>query len=164
VAGKALQAVSYSSACSKGQHGCDKGYCACPCHEDGVKHSAKGLFDLIVKSSGPWVEQALCGSVKHPDDWFPEAGSRRGTKVELNAWRPAKRVCGRCPVRRECLTSALVSESSGLAAGVWGGLTPSERHDRRFKDLPLSERVDMLMLKFEAKAHLLLSNRERRVS
>ena len=82
--------------------------------------------------------------------------------MELNAWRPAKRVCASCPVRRECLTTALVSEPTGLAAGVWGGLTPSERHDSRFKNLPLSERVDMLMLKFEAKLYVLMSDRERR--
>jgi hypothetical protein len=156
--------VSYSTACSRGQHGCSIDYCACICHDEEVKHTPTGLVKHIIKSSGPWVDQALCATVKHPDTWFPEAGSRRGLKVETNAWRAAKRVCGRCPVRRDCLTSALVSESSGLAAGVWGGLTPSERHDRRFKDLPLSERVDMLMLKFEAGLYSLLSERERRTA
>lgn len=36
----------------------------------------------------------------------------------------AKEVCGSCPVRGECLTSAL---DAGEGAGVWGGLDELER-------------------------------------
>jgi len=40
---------------------------------------------------------------------------------------PAKRVCARCPVRRDCLDDALAWETPSLRHGVLGGLTPTER-------------------------------------
>ncbi|MGI5229473.1 WhiB family transcriptional regulator [Actinoallomurus sp. CA-142502] len=36
----------------------------------------------------------------------------------------AKAICFRCPVREECLQTAL---DSGERVGIWGGLTPVER-------------------------------------
>lgn len=38
---------------------------------------------------------------------------------------PAKEICAACPVREECLEFALETRPSD---GVWGGLTPIERH------------------------------------
>jgi WhiB family transcriptional regulator, redox-sensing transcriptional regulator len=38
---------------------------------------------------------------------------------------PAKEICATCPVREECLEFALETRP---ADGVWGGLTPIERH------------------------------------
>lgn len=40
----------------------------------------------------------------------------------------AKAVCARCEVRAACLDYAI---RQGIADGVWGGLTPSERHALR---------------------------------
>jgi WhiB family redox-sensing transcriptional regulator len=36
----------------------------------------------------------------------------------------AKRICASCPVRANCLVSAL---RTGESAGIWGGTTPEER-------------------------------------
>jgi hypothetical protein len=37
---------------------------------------------------------------------------------------PAKRICGSCGVRTECLNEAL---ADNIESGVWGGLSPQER-------------------------------------
>jgi len=54
-----------------------------------------------------------------PDIFFPD----RGESLE-----PAKRICGECVVRDECLEYAL---DSGERFGVWGGT--SERERRRIR-------------------------------
>jgi hypothetical protein len=70
--------------------------------------------------------------------------------AELLAGR-ARRVPARCPVRRECLADALRYEDGRdnsltgrwdrrLPFGIWGGLTPAERHDKRIRHLPDCER------------------------
>ncbi|MFF3094207.1 WhiB family transcriptional regulator [Streptomyces cyaneofuscatus] len=56
-----------------------------------------------------WRESALCAQTD-PDAHFLEAG---------NSSRNAKKTCGACEVRPECLAYAL---SSGQRHGVWGGL------------------------------------------
>lgn len=61
-----------------------------------------------------WMGSALCAQVD-PELFFPEKGG--GT-------RAAKRVCGGCPVRQECLAAALASHEPD---GVWGGLSPRQR-------------------------------------
>lgn len=63
-----------------------------------------------------WYELALC-SQADPDLWF------------LEPWEdeaPAKRICGRCPVRTACLAYALDADEE---YGVWGGLAPEERRE-----------------------------------
>lgn len=151
--------------CSIGRHdACRAGYCACACHGQDIAHTPQALFAYIAKAADDWVDEALCATTKHPDDWFPEAGSRRGTPQERNSAKPAKRVCGRCNVRRECLTSALAQETRTLASGIYGGLTGAERHPAALKGMPMSQRVDILMDKFEQQRASLLTNRERRRS
>ncbi|MFP5577158.1 MAG: WhiB family transcriptional regulator [Acidimicrobiia bacterium] len=54
-----------------------------------------------------------------PDVFFPD----RGESLE-----PAKRICGECVVRDECLEHAL---RNGERFGVWGGT--SERERRRLR-------------------------------
>jgi WhiB family transcriptional regulator, redox-sensing transcriptional regulator len=66
----------------------------------------------------PWQEEALCAQTD-PEAFFPEKGG---------STREAKRVCGRCDVRGECLTYALTHDER---FGIWGGL--SERERRRLK-------------------------------
>jgi WhiB family redox-sensing transcriptional regulator len=65
-----------------------------------------------------WHERALCAQTD-PEAFFPEKGG---------STRDAKRICGRCEVRAECLEDALVHDER---YGVWGGL--SERERRRLK-------------------------------
>jgi WhiB family transcriptional regulator, redox-sensing transcriptional regulator len=63
-------------------------------------------------------------------DWFDDAACRDvGTDVffptsEAQA-AEAKSICAVCPVREECLEHALETRPGD---GVWGGLTPTERH------------------------------------
>jgi WhiB family transcriptional regulator, redox-sensing transcriptional regulator len=67
-----------------------------------------------------WQEAALCAQTE-PEAFFPEKGG---------STREAKRICGRCDVRGDCLQYALDNEER---FGIWGGL--SERERRRFKRL-----------------------------
>lgn len=73
-----------------------------------------------------WHTRAECRPElwRDPDLWFPGAYER----AEL---RDAVEICLTCPVRQDCLDAAL--EAEGAAArnsryGVWGGLTPGQRH------------------------------------
>lgn len=75
------------------------------------------MFDLTITPEA-WTRDALCAQVD-PDAFFPEAGAHA---------RDAKRVCGACPVRAECLSSAL---ARGERHGIWGGLSPWERRKLR---------------------------------
>ena len=65
-----------------------------------------------------------------PTDWFVHAACRgEPTDVffpvlEAQA-AAAKQICAACRVREECLELALETRP---ADGVWGGLTPIERH------------------------------------
>lgn len=62
----------------------------------------------------PWMDDAACATTD-PDAWFPEPG---GTPA------PAKRICGACDVKAQCLTYALEIHP---VAGVWGATTLHER-------------------------------------
>ena len=39
----------------------------------------------------------------------------------------ARKVCRGCPVKRECLQFAMDNEMPGMRAGIWGGLTETQR-------------------------------------
>ncbi|WP_309132526.1 WhiB family transcriptional regulator [Brevibacterium sp.] len=65
-----------------------------------------------------WQDQALCAQTD-PEAFFPEKGG---------STREAKRVCGSCEVRSECLEYALANDER---FGIWGGM--SERERRRLK-------------------------------
>ena len=67
-----------------------------------------------------WHPDALCRKARHPrplDLFFPPVG---GTS------KPAKAYCARCPVRGECLETALAVPHAH-DAGVFGGTTVRER-------------------------------------
>ncbi|MFF2556315.1 WhiB family transcriptional regulator [Nocardia sp. NPDC058058] len=65
-----------------------------------------------------WHQQALCTQTD-PEAFFPDKGG---------STREAKRVCGSCEVRRQCLDYALAHDQR---FGIWGGLSPRER--RRYE-------------------------------
>lgn len=67
---------------------------------------------------------------------FDKAGKSATAEAE------AKAVCGRCPVRAECLYDALEHDARG---GVWGGLTGAER--RALPALPKEQPVTVQALK-----------------
>jgi len=66
-----------------------------------------------------WRAQGACVSAD-PELFFPIASSGLAM-VQL---RRAKVICGRCPVRRQCLEFAL---SMPDVHGVWGGTSDRER-------------------------------------
>jgi WhiB family redox-sensing transcriptional regulator len=70
-------------------------------------------------SHSDWRESAACTRVA-PELFFP-AGKAAVIWLEALA---AKRVCGGCPVRTQCLRWAL---DHGVSAGIWGGTTDEER-------------------------------------
>jgi WhiB family redox-sensing transcriptional regulator len=73
-----------------------------------------------------WEERSACDrttaelffAVGH--DWSSAANKARVVQ--------AKAICGGCPVRAECLASAVARKDEWAIAG---GLTPDERHGRR---------------------------------
>ena len=65
-----------------------------------------------------WQERALCAQTD-PEAFFPEKGG---------STREAKRICGRCEVKGDCLEYALGHDER---FGIWGGL--SERERRKLK-------------------------------
>ena len=81
------------------------------------------IFDLLDLRDTEWQERALCASV---DPWlfFQHEGSHSADALKL---------CRQCPVRAECLESALSWEAQQAQQdmrytyGVWGGTTARER-------------------------------------
>ncbi|GAB4588400.1 hypothetical protein Ntsu_62320 [Nocardia sp. IFM 10818] len=61
-----------------------------------------------------WHQRALCTQTD-PEAFFPDKGG---------STREAKRICGSCEVKKECLDYALVHDQR---FGIWGGLSPRER-------------------------------------
>ena len=66
-----------------------------------------------------WRAAGACVSAD-PDLFFPISSA--GKAVAQIA--EARRICGRCQVRSQCLDFAM---ATGETAGIWGGTTPEER-------------------------------------
>ena len=67
-----------------------------------------------------WRDQAACAGT-YPEAWFVETGDYPSGLF---------RICAACPVREECLESALAEEGDIRGAGrfgIRGGHTPRER-------------------------------------
>jgi WhiB family redox-sensing transcriptional regulator len=69
------------------------------------------------------VDSAACRDVD-PGVFDPAPDDRA-------AIEDARRICGRCPVRLDCLAVALATSNAG---GIWGGLTEAERVAHRRRD------------------------------
>lgn len=65
-----------------------------------------------------WQSEALCAETG-PESFFPDKGE---------STRDAKRVCGACNVRAECLEYALLNDER---FGIWGGASERERRTIR---------------------------------
>ncbi|MBB5632641.1 WhiB family redox-sensing transcriptional regulator [Cryobacterium mesophilum] len=65
-----------------------------------------------------WQSDALCAQTD-PEAFFPEKGG---------STRDAKKICGSCEVRAECLEYALQNDER---FGIWGGLSERERRKLR---------------------------------
>ncbi len=75
-------------------------------------------FDDDHEGELSWQTDALCAQTD-PEAFFPEKGG---------STRDAKRVCGACNVRSQCLEYALANDER---FGIWGGM--SERERRRLR-------------------------------
>jgi WhiB family redox-sensing transcriptional regulator len=82
-----------------------------------LRHPANG--DAAVGADAPderWRLRASCRGLD-PALFFPEDEEGQGAER-------AQQVCATCPVREQCLQTALVTKE---AYGVWGGTTPRDR-------------------------------------
>lgn len=105
-----------------------------------------------------WTRRAACLG-KDVNWWFPEVNSsNRRTAATVAVEHRAKRICAKCPVRRDCLTEAIGFNEE---YGIWGGTLPGDRREaahlptcrpgtKAFPNLcsgcrPVSEQVDLLL-------------------
>jgi WhiB family transcriptional regulator, redox-sensing transcriptional regulator len=65
-----------------------------------------------------WQTDSLCAQTD-PEAFFPEKGG---------STRDAKKICGSCEVRAQCLQYALDNDER---FGIWGGLSERERRKLR---------------------------------
>ncbi|TDD62930.1 WhiB family transcriptional regulator [Kribbella antibiotica] len=79
---------------------------------------------MRVRAAG-WILEAACRG-EDPELFFP-IGT---TGPSLRQTEAAKRVCHRCAARADCLDWAL---ETGQDAGIWGGLTDTERRQLKQK-------------------------------
>ena len=73
-----------------------------------------------MKAFEDWQPQAACIG-KPTAWWFPDSTGQWGI------YDAARQICRHCPVANDCLNYAI---AGGLTHGMYGGLTPDERHDR----------------------------------
>jgi len=71
-----------------------------------------------------WRERGACREAD-PELFFDEDDHSPATQA-------AKTICADCPVMEPCRTFALLPENPDIE-GLWGGMTESERADRRRK-------------------------------
>lgn len=121
-----------------------------------------------------WMSQAACAPEDHAK-FFPESSSsQRGGSASRAKEHIAKRICARCPVRRECLTFALsFVDVRGIwnpreekyykpnPVGVYGGLTARERNTPILRDLPLDVRIDLMQEFFMSQVDAFMAPGER---
>jgi len=65
-----------------------------------------------------WQADSLCAQTD-PEAFFPEKGG---------STREAKKICGSCEVKTQCLEYALTNDER---FGIWGGLSERERRKLR---------------------------------
>lgn len=94
----------------------------------------------------PILPGAACSGIDDPDIFFPQEGRKRGDsppenvkqmtfeermarqQEKLRKMERAFGLCGRCPVREECLEWAIEKNEM---AGIWGGTIPAQRREMR---------------------------------
>ena len=98
-----------------------------PADEGGVGREARGAphrgMIAMPYDRGDWRSRGACLTAD-PDLFFP-LSSVGPSVAQITR---AKRVCGRCPVRSECLEFAL---ATCQVHGIWGGTSEDERRRLR---------------------------------
>jgi len=84
-------------------------------------------LDIIDTLAPQWHAKAACHPENGhwPDIWFPEA---RGSVSRPIRAADAVNICRQCPVRTECLRTAI---ENGETSGVWGGVDFEGKSKRR---------------------------------
>lgn len=78
-----------------------------------------------------WFEQAACRG--RTELFYGEEVGRSAPARRRQREAVAKSICATCPVIDQCLAAAFEHEDEH---GIWGGLTPKERHVVRFGSEP----------------------------
>jgi WhiB family redox-sensing transcriptional regulator len=76
---------------------------------------------LNVINEGQWMFSAAC---RNEDPALFYDADNEGNAARLERTQKARAVCYRCPVRKQCLDTALNNQE---AYGMWGGMTAPER-------------------------------------
>ena len=97
-----------------------------------------GNAGATAPDSGDWRRHAACAG-EDPELFFP-VGSSGPALTQIAA---AKAVCARCPVAEACLRHAV---TTGLAYGIWGGLTEEERRGLRYRGQSSAEGAQVRQL------------------
>lgn len=79
-----------------------------------------------MKNPSRWWEDALCRGLDS-NIWFPDTPQGR------DYFAVARKHCNNCPVSQECLASALAQDPDNDRYGMFGGKSPRERLNIRFK-------------------------------
>lgn len=76
-----------------------------------------------------WRDHAACRGLD-PTIWFPGDAISKHYPRQLYSQQveTAQTICATCPVTADCLDWA---DRTGQDHGIWGGLTPAERKNRR---------------------------------
>jgi hypothetical protein len=77
-------------------------------------------------------ENALCLGL-HSDFWFPPIFPEERTGTPSEYYEVAKMVCEHCPHKSECLLAGMDCDEDIGGGGVWGGTTPSERRNEKYR-------------------------------
>ena len=83
-----------------------------------VHESMEDVVTEAVEGTGHWRTRAACRPYAS-ELFFPAKGEFRSSEIIR-----AKAICRECPVREECLQTAMDGREK---IGIWGGFTPEER-------------------------------------
>jgi hypothetical protein len=83
---------------------------------------------VALQGYGRWRDRAACRDITDPDVFHPVQGDDQDAQAHwrVKARRTALSYCAACPVRRECLVEALVTQNA-RPAGIWGGTRAAQR-------------------------------------
>lgn len=76
---------------------------------------------------GTWINRGAC--IDHPSDVFFHI-TAKPLKTPASVYAEAAAICAECPVREPCADYAIATLQPH---GMWGGLTPKQRHNIRYK-------------------------------
>lgn len=103
-------------------------YCSRACSSRAAKTGPtfEPVVTLPPMPRDSWQNRASCdeGNGANLAEFYPGSAHVQGEAVAQAEAETARRYCARCPVRRDCLITALHRKET---YGVWGGTTPKQR-------------------------------------